>query len=116
SAGPMYATKILPMAEIHVTVAWATLTEQDLVPVTIASGATVSMAIEASGLPSRHGIAILAARVGINGRLVEKNTVVSNGDRVELYRPLIADPKQVRRTRAKKVSGKHQASKQKSGR
>jgi len=89
------------MADVNVLVAWVTLTAQDLVPVTLASGATAATAIAASGLPVRYGVDVGAMRIGINGSLVRPDMEVVDGDRVEIYRPLIADPKDVRRAKAR---------------
>lgn len=62
---------------------------------------TVGAAIRASGLLGEHPeIDLERNRLGIFGRLVRLETVVRNGDRVEIYRPLLADPKEVRRRRA----------------
>lgn len=88
------------MTEIRVVVAWATPAHQELVPVTLTAGATVERAIDASGLTTRYSIDLRAMRVGINGRLARLDAPVTDGDRIEIYRPLIADPKTVRRARA----------------
>jgi uncharacterized protein len=88
------------MTTVTVTVAWATPTAQDLVPVALPAGATVGAAIEASGLRARYAIGA-DAKVGINGRLAHHETVLADGDRVEIYRPLTVDPKEARRARAR---------------
>ncbi len=65
------------------------------------AGSTVGAAIRASGLLREYPeIDLERNRLGIFGRLVRLETVVRNGDRVEIYRPLLADPKEVRRRRA----------------
>ena len=87
------------MSTIAVIVVWATPTTQDLVMVALPTGATVATAIEVSGLPARYGIDA-AAHVGINGQLARSDTVLADGDRVEIYRPLTVDPKEARRARA----------------
>jgi len=71
----------------------------------VASGSTVGDAIHASGLLARcPEIDMNRNRVGIFGRLAQLDTPLRNGDRVEIYRPLRADPKEARRRRA--ASGK----------
>jgi putative ubiquitin-RnfH superfamily antitoxin RatB of RatAB toxin-antitoxin module len=64
--------------------------------------ATVSDALAASGIAERHpGIAL--SRLGIFGRRVDRDTRLTEGDRVELYRPLALDPKEARRERARQT-------------
>ena len=65
-------------------------------------GGTVGDAIRASGLlAERPEIDLARDRVGIFGRIAQLDTPVREGDRVEIYRALLADPKQIRRERAK---------------
>lgn len=65
-------------------------------------GATVRDAIEASGVLDDFGdIDLAAARVGVFGRIVELGRPVATADRIEIYRPLTADPKEARRRRAR---------------
>jgi putative ubiquitin-RnfH superfamily antitoxin RatB of RatAB toxin-antitoxin module len=65
-------------------------------------GSTVQRAVEASGLLQKHPEIDLAKgnKLGIFAKLVKADTVLRDKDRVEIYRPLIADPKEVRRKRA----------------
>lgn len=99
---------------LTVTVVWATRDAQEVVPLVLSEGATVGDAIAGSGLVDRHRIDRSAVRVGIHGRLVRENTVLANGDRVEICRPLVADPKESRRARA--GARKPVASKRRGGR
>jgi len=86
---------------IDVEVAYATPEEQAIVPVKLAAGATVGEAIEASGILRRFPeIDLATTKVGIFGRAVTLDQALRARDRVEIYRPLIADPKEVRRKRA----------------
>lgn len=66
---------------------------------TLAEGATVADVLHESGLLLRNP-EIKDLSVGIFGRLVSLNKVVKSGDRVEIYRPLLIDPKEKRRQRA----------------
>ena len=75
--------------------------EQCVVELKVAPGTTAVQAIRRSGLLERHPeIDLGANRIGIHGRLVRGDTVLNAADRIEIYRPLVADPKQTRRRRA----------------
>ena len=87
-------------AVVAVSVAWATPAVQDVVPLALPAGATVGDAIARSGLVDRYRIDLANSRLGIRGRRVRADTVLTDGDRVEICRPLIADPKDARRSRA----------------
>lgn len=70
-------------------------------------GATVEQAIIASGLLAlRDDIDLAKNKLGIYSRPVKLHDEVHDGDRVEIYRPLIADPKELRRQRAEKSAAK----------
>jgi len=61
-------------------------------------GSTVEQAIRHSGILSRFPeIDLQVQKVGIFGKLVKLDSTVEEGDRIEIYRPIIADPKTVRR-------------------
>ncbi len=65
------------------------------------AGATLLQAVEASGVLQRFPqIDPETAKFGIFGKLRPADTVLREGDRVEIYRPLLADPKESRRRRA----------------
>lgn len=67
----------------------------------LASGSTVASAIEASGLLQKYPEIDLARnKLGVYSKLAKADTVLRDKDRVEIYRPLIADPKEVRKKRA----------------
>lgn len=89
---------------IRVEVAYALPEKQYLQRVTLSEGATVEEAINASGLLElRSDIDLAKNKVGIFSRPVKLADAVQDGDRVEIYRPLIADPKELRRKRAEKA-------------
>ena len=91
------------MAGLRVEVVYAQPREQSAVLVELPAGATVRRAIEASGLLERHPEIDLARQaIGIWGRSTALDAVLADGDRVEIYRPLVADPKSARRSRALK--------------
>ena len=87
-------------ALLAVEVVYATPLAQTVVTLRVPAGTTVAEAFERSGLPRRFPEIGPAAKLGVFGRLVDPNTFVCDGDRVEIYRPLVADPKQARRRRA----------------
>jgi hypothetical protein len=86
---------------IQVEVIYALPGQQPLLRVQVAEGATVEDAILASGvLGAFPEIDLTKNKVGIFSKLVKLDEKVRDRDRVEIYRPLIADPKEVRRKRA----------------
>lgn len=88
---------------ITVEVVYATPEKQKLVRLEVAPGCTVGQAIERSGLAAAFpGMVVDPKAVGIFGRKVPLDHALRPGDRVEIYRPLIADPKEARRQRAQK--------------
>ncbi|HCB1501699.1 hypothetical protein DET57_1396 [Klebsiella oxytoca] len=94
-------------ANIVVEVAYALPEKQYLQSVRLEAGATVEQAIAASGLLTlRNDINLAKNKVGIYSRPAKLHDEVHDGDRVEIYRPLIADPKELRRQRAEKSAGK----------
>ena len=93
--------------KIAVEVAYALPEKQYLQRVTLQEGATVEEAIRASGLLElRTDIDLTKNKVGIYCRPAKLSDIVHDGDRVEIYRPLIADPKELRRQRAEKSANK----------
>jgi uncharacterized protein len=87
-------------AEMPVEVAYALPDEQVVVTLALPAGSTAADALERSGLRTRFPEIAATAKLGIHGRIVAGDTTLAAGDRVEIYRPLIADPKQARRRRA----------------
>ncbi len=87
---------------IEVEVVYALSKRQEVVRLRLAEGATVQQAIEASGLLQRHPELVpgKANKIGIYAKLTKMDATLRHCDRVEIYRPLIADPKEVRRKRA----------------
>ncbi|MGO9446772.1 MAG: RnfH family protein [Thiobacillaceae bacterium] len=89
------------MNNISVEVAYALASQQVLIPVKLDEGSTIEQAIRSSGLLDKFpDIDLERNKVGVFGRLSKLDTVLRDKDRVEIYRPLIADPKEVRRQRA----------------
>ncbi len=90
-------------ALIRLEVVYATPVEQVALNVEVSAGATVRDAIERSGILQRcPGIDRTQNTVGCWNRVVALDETVSAGDRIEIYRPLLIDPKEERRLRAAK--------------
>ena len=86
---------------INVEVAYALPEKQVILPVNVELGTTIGGAIVQSGIMMEFPqLDIEHSDVGIFGKVAPMTTVLADGDRVEIYRPLIADPKEVRRKRA----------------
>ena len=91
--------------KIAVEVVYALPEKQYLQRLTLEEGATVESAIRASGLLElRSDIDLAKNKVGIYSRPVKLADELKDGDRVEIYRPLIADPKELRRQRAERAA------------
>lgn len=87
--------------QIMVEVAYAKPDIQVILPVRLHAGATALQAIEGSGMLEKFPeIDLKQNKIGIFGKLTKPETTVRDKDRVEIYRKLIADPKEVRRQRA----------------
>lgn len=85
---------------IVVEVAYALPDLQQIIAVDMPVGCTAEQAIHESGILDKFpDIDLSKAKVGVFGKLSKLSTELVAGDRVEIYRPLIADPKEVRRKR-----------------
>lgn len=95
------------MPDIAVEVVYALPDKQYLYSVKVPEGSTVEQAVIASGLLElRSDIDLKKNKVGIYSRQVKLQDEVQSGDRIEIYRPLIADPKDLRRQRAERAAKK----------
>jgi len=92
-------------AKIAVEVVFALAERHILRRVRLPAGSTLEDALAASGL-AEEVRSFGPGRVGIYGKVVPAKTVLQDGDRVEIYRPLRADPKELRRVRAAKRRAK----------
>lgn len=90
------------MAEmISVEVVYAIPHKQEIFSLSVAEGTTVRQAIEASGVLEKYPeIDLSKNKLGVFAKLTKADAPLRNRDRVEIYRPLIADPKEVRKQRA----------------
>ena len=92
--------------QMMIEVAYATPKKQMIIPVLVKNGAKVKEAIELSGILTKfQNISLDDHPVGIFGKLTTLDHILRDRDRVEIYRPLIADPKEIRRKRAAEVKG-----------
>lgn len=92
---------------LRVEVGYALPAEQALLALEVEDGTTIRQAIKRSGIAIRFPeIGVVPARVGVFGKRARLDTPVRDGDRIEIYRPLMADPKEVRRAKAKRRSAK----------
>ncbi len=86
---------------IAVEVVYALAETQERVSLSLPEGSTAIQAVEASGLLTKHPeIDLKKNKIGVYAKLAKADTVLRDRDRVEIYRPLIADPKEVRKQRA----------------
>jgi putative ubiquitin-RnfH superfamily antitoxin RatB of RatAB toxin-antitoxin module len=86
---------------IHVVVVYALPDRQSIVKLAVAAGTTAAVAVEISGLKRRYPeITSRPLHCAIFGRPVEGSHVLAEGDRVEILRPLLIDPKENRRQTA----------------
>jgi putative ubiquitin-RnfH superfamily antitoxin RatB of RatAB toxin-antitoxin module len=83
------------MARLRIEVVRAYPERQESVVLELEQGATVHLALQAAGMPLDQPVGIYGRRVALDARLAD-------GDRVEIYRPLRAEPKEARRRRALK--------------
>lgn len=103
-------------ATIRVEVVYARSERQELVTVNLREGATLNDALNASGLLQKYPeIDPAKNKFGIYAKLSKPDALLRDRDRVEIYRPLIADPKEMRKQRAaegkvmKKGAGENEA-------
>ena len=89
--------------KIMVEVAYARKDVQRIIVVEVNEGSTIETAIDRSGILELFPeIDLMKQKVGIFSKLKKLSDLVVEGDRIEIYRPLIIDPKEARRNRARK--------------
>jgi len=90
--------------EIKIEVVYGLAHKQKLLTLSVIEGCTVEQAINESGmLPLFSEIDLTINKVGVWNKVVKLNHIITDFDRIEIYRPLIADPKEVRKRRAEKA-------------
>jgi len=91
-------------ARLSIEVCYALANEQTLIAVDLPEGATLQQALDASGILQRYPqIDLGTQKVGVFGKLKPLDTVLADHDRVEIYRPLLVDPKLSRQRRVEKT-------------
>lgn len=85
---------------LNIQIVYALPEKPTMVDCQVADGCDVLQAITQSNILSQCQINLTDHYVGIYGKLVELTQLVNNGDRIEIYRKLINDPKEIRRKRA----------------
>lgn len=97
---------------ISIEITYALPDKQTLLSLNVTAKTTVQDAIEQSGILQLHSdIDLQTNRVGIWYKTTKLTTLLKAGDRIEIYRPLIADPKEVRKLRAEKAKEEGRANK-----
>ena len=87
--------------EILIEVAYALPKKQLIIPIKVKLGTTAQEAIQLSGIIKKFPeIDLNVNQIGIFGKLTQLDHIMRERDRIEIYRPLIADPKEIRRQRA----------------
>ena len=92
-------------ADLRIKVVYIEPGAEQVVTIALHPGARVADALQACGLAVTADVDLAALAVGIYGRLATLATPLQDLDRVEIYRPLLRDPKEARRQRARKGSG-----------
>lgn len=88
---------------MKIEVAYASREKQCILEIEVEPGSTIQSAIECSGILEKFPEINLATQsVGVFSKKRSLSDLVHEGDRIEIYRPLLIDPKEARRARAKK--------------
>ena len=110
-------TKQILDKQIQIEVVYGLPQKQELLTLPVQVGTTVEQAINESGILTMFSdIDLTINKVGIWNRAAKLSDVLKNLDRIEIYRPLIADPKEVRKRRAEKAKEEGRANKITGGR
>ena len=92
---------------IDIEVAYGLPHKQVLLSLPVPAGSTIEESIKLSGIVAHFPEIVPGeAKVGIFSRPEKLDTIIKEGDRIEIYRPLIADPKEMRKLRAAKMAKK----------
>ncbi|MEC6814967.1 RnfH family protein [Photobacterium toruni] len=89
---------------IHVEVVFALPNEQRVLKLAVVAATPIQAIIEQSGILTMYpAIDLNINKVGIYSRNVKLDATARDGDRIEIYRPLVADPREIRRKRAEQA-------------
>lgn len=87
---------------IHVEVAYASVKQQQVIAIEVPEGSTIEMAIQQSGILMLFPeIDLTKQKLGVFSKPRHLLDIVKEGDRIEIYRPLIIEPKEARRKKAR---------------
>lgn len=107
----------MSLEQIAIELVYALPEEQTLMALHVDIDSTVEQAITESGILVQYPVIDLAInKVGIWNKVAKLNQKLEEGDRIEIYRPMIADPKEVRKRRAEKAKEEGRADKVTGGR
>ena len=88
---------------VNVEVVYAQSRQVHVIALAVTAGSTLEQAIRTSGILERcQEIDLSVHKVGVFSKLRQLNSQIQDGDRIEIYRPLVADPKEARRRRAER--------------
>lgn len=91
-------------ASVAIRVAYSTREEQVIIELSVPHGTTIQEAIQRSGILNRYpDIDLRRQGVGVFGQARALDYCPRTGDRIEIYRPLVLDPKEARRKRKKLI-------------
>jgi uncharacterized protein len=103
--------------QLAIEVVYGTPTRQEIINFTVAPNTTIEQAVLASGIIEDFPeIDLTINKVGIWNRVAKLSDIIKDLDRIEIYRPLLADPKEVRKRRAEKAKEEGRADKVTGGR
>ncbi len=103
--------------QLAIEVVYGTPTRQEIINFTVGPNTTIEQAVLASGIIEDFPeIDLTINKVGIWNRVAKLSDIVKDLDRIEIYRPLLADPKEVRKRRAEKAKEEGRADKVTGGR
>ncbi len=89
--------------KMKIEVVYAVGSQQEILELEVEDGTTIRDAIESSGILDLYpDINLAQQKVGVFNKIRQLNDIVKPGDRIEIYRPLLVDPKEARRRRVKK--------------
>jgi hypothetical protein len=109
--------EIMSEQQKSIEVVYALPQKQSLLTVNVDANSTIEESIMRSGILALYPeIDLSKNKVGIWNRAAKLSDIVEEGDRIEIYRPLIADPKEVRKRRAEKAISEGRADKVTGGR
>ena len=110
------------MTKLNIEVAYATPAKQKIIEMVVDPGTTALDAARQSNIQSEfpeieidnYPMGIFGNAFGARGMATADEYILAEGDRIEIYRPLIADPKEVRKQRAAEAAARKQAEKERS--